>query len=149
MDLCEFHGRIYGRHQSRLYIFEPTWDSFRPIESVGWDGDTFSPVDRKYKTDLFSQNYGYGSLEEKALCRKLIQETELESAKLVEDPLQFWKWCGHSEAKWWRDRACVFNSPCVSRDLISWKKYLQYLNVRAKTLRRPLKGRVTKRLVPK
>jgi hypothetical protein len=149
MELCEFHDTIYGKFEGQLYIFEYTWDSFRPIEFVGWDGSKFSPVDRKYKLDLFSPNYGYGSLEQKALCRKLVQETELENAREIKDPIQFWKWCGNAEAKWWRDRPCVFSSGCVSRDGQSWKKYLQYLNVRAKTLRRPFRGRVTKRLVPK
>lgn len=149
MELCEFHDTIYGKFKGQLYIFEYTWDSFRPIEFVGWDGSKFSPVDQKYKLDLFSSNYGYGSLEQKALCRKLVQETELENAHEIKDPIQFWKWCGNTEAKWWRDRPCVFSSACVSRDGQSWKKYLQYLNVRAKTLRRAFRGRVTRRLVPK
>ena len=55
---------------------------------------------------------------------------------------------GEKNVKWWRDRPCVFTS-CVSRDNDSWKAYLRYLEVRAKTLRRPFHGRATRRLLPK
>ena len=150
MELCTFHGQIYGKYQNQLFIFESLWDSFRPIEKVAWNGENYVAVDGLYKTDLFDDNYGYGSLQMKALCRKLVQETELADAKEVTDPLTFWKWCGEKEAKWWYDRACVFTDKCVPRDSNEWKKYLYYLNVRAKTLRRPLVGRFTrKRLVAK
>lgn len=149
MELCEFHDRIYGKYEGQLYVFEPTWDSFRPIEYVGWNGSTFQIEDSKFKQDLFAPYYGYGSLEQKALCRKLIQETELEDAKKIDDAVEFWKWSAVKSAKWWYDRPCVFSSPCVSRDGRAWKQYLRYLNVRAKTLRNKLKSRVTKRLVAK
>ena len=150
MELCVFHGKIYGKLQNQLFVFESLWDSFRPIEKVAWNGESYSVIDTSYKADLFDDNYGYGSLQMKALCRKLTQETELEDAKEITDPLTFWKWCGEKEAKWWYDRACVFADKCVPRDSNEWRKYLYYLNVRAKTLRRPLVGRLTrKRLVAK
>lgn len=147
MELCEFHSRIYGKYNNQLFLFEPTWDSFRPIEKVGWDGYQYVPVDSKYKQDLFDDNYGFGSLEMKAVCRKLLMETDLEKALLITDSVLFWKWCGETEAKWWNDRACVFSSPCISRDTSEWKKYLYYLNVKARTLRRAVRSRMTRRLV--
>jgi hypothetical protein len=149
MDLCEFHSQIYGKYNNQLFLFEPTWDSFRPIEKVGWDGHRYVAVDSKYKQDIFDEHYGYGSLEMKALCKQLLRETDLETAKLLTDPVLFWKWCGETEAKWWYDRACVFASPCVSRDSVEWKKYLYYLNVKSKTLRRAALSRMTKRLLPR
>lgn len=149
MELCEFHSQIYGKYQNQLFIFEPTWDSFRPIEKVGWNGHQYIAVDTKYKQDLFDKNYGYGSLEMKELCSRIIRDTDLETAKLITDPLLFWKWCGESEAKWWYDRACVFSSPCIPRDTNEWKKYLYYLNVKSKTLRRAVHSRMTKRLLPR
>lgn len=145
MDLREFHGRIYGKYNGQLFVFQSTWDSFRPIERVAWNGENYEILDKKYTEDVFDPNYGYGSLEMKALCRKLIQETELDDAKLITDSLDFWKWSGEKEAKWWKDRACVFADPCVSRDNPAWRKYLHYLNVKAKTLRRPALGRFTRR----
>lgn len=146
MELRVFHDRIYGKYESQLYIFEPTWDLFRPIEKVGWNGKQYSSVDSKYKTDLFSEFYGYESIEQKKLCRQLIETTELENVIEIVDPVTFWKWCGEIEAKWFRDRPCVFTSPCVTKD---WVRYLKYLNIRQKTLRQYPRTRMTKRLLRK
>lgn len=149
MELVTFHDRIYGKYNGQLFTFEPTWDSFRPITSVGWNGKQLVPIDVSYKPDLFSDVYGYGSTEMKSLCRKLTQETELEDAKEIKDPIQLWRWYGEKNLNWWRDRPCVFETPCVSRDGASWKKYLTYLEVRAKTLKQRPRMRATKRLLPK
>jgi hypothetical protein len=147
MDLLEFHERIYGKYKCQLFVFEPTWDSFRPIERIAWNGDRLVPIDDKYKPDLFDKNYGYGSLEMKALCRKLSQETELSEAKEVKDPIHLWRWYGETNVKWWRDRPVVFATPCISKDPIAWKHYLKYLDTRAKTLRRPFGGKSLTRKV--
>lgn len=149
MELCIFHGNTYGKKDGQLFVFESTWDSFRPIKKVAWNGESYTIIDDEYKTDLFDEYYGYGSLVMKARCRELTQNTELEEAKEISDPLTFWKWCGEKDAKWWLDRACVFTNSCVPKDNNSWKKYLKYLQTKPKTLRRPLKGRMTRRLVPK
>jgi hypothetical protein len=146
MDLRTFQDRIYGRCDNQLFVFEPSWDTFRPIEHVAWDGKRYTILDQKFKQDLFDPNYGYGSLEMKAKCRKLSQDTELEKASEIKDIVEFWKWSGEKELKWWNDRPVLFASPCVSKDMSQWKEYLKYENVRAKTLRQPLKGRLTKRL---
>jgi hypothetical protein len=149
MELCNFHDRIYGKKNGQLFVFETTWDSFRPIEKVGWNGESYFILDSKYKPDLFDDYYGYGSLVMKALCRDLSQTIELDDAKEITDPVLFWKWCGETGAKWWYDRACVFSDECVSKDQSNWKKYIKYLQTKPKTLRRHLKGRMTRRLVPK
>jgi len=146
MELCTFHDRIYGKYENQLYVFEPTWDSFRPIERVGWDGKQYSIVDSKFKKDIFSDFYGYESVDQKKLCKQLIEETELEKATELVDSVAFWKWSGEVEAKWFKDRPCVFTSPCVEKN---WIKYLRYLNIRAKTLRQYPKTRTTKRLLGK
>lgn len=144
-----FRDRIYGKKDKQLFVFESIWDSFRPIEKVAWNGEFYSIVDSKYKTDLFDEYYGYGSLQMKALCRELTQQTEFGNEKEISDPLQFWKWCEESGTKWWFDRICVFADSCISKDQANWKRYIRYLQTKPKTLRRPLKGRLTRRLVPK
>lgn len=149
MELCEFHSRIYGKYDNQLFVFEPTWDSFRPIEKVGWDGSRYVAVDFKYKQDLFDEYYGYSNLEMKLLCKKLLRETELSNAKLITESNLFWKWCEESDGLWWNDRTCIFSSPCIPRDSNEWKKYLHYLNVKSKTLRRAIRSRMTRRLLPK
>ena len=145
MELVEFRSAIYGKYENKLFIFEPTWDSFRPISRVGWDGSRITIEDSLYKKDLFSPYYGYESLGQKALCRKLIQTTELESAREIQNPVDFWKWCGETDAKWWRDRPCVFLNSCVSREASGWKSYLRYINSRSKTLRHAPRGRLTRK----
>lgn len=149
MELLTFHDRIYGKYQGQLFTFESTWDSFRPISGIGWNGKIMVPIDAEYKPNLLDPFYGYGNLEMKTLCHKLTNETELGDTKEIKDPIYLWKWYGEKNIKWWRDRPCVFVNPCVQRDLVAWKKYLGYLETRAKTLRRPFKGRATKRLVLK
>lgn len=144
-----FRDRIYGKKDKQLFVFESTWDSFRPIEKVAWNGEFYSIVDSKYKVDMFDDFYGYGSLQMKALCRQITQDTEFGNEKEITDPLQFWKWCEEPNTKWWFDRVCVFTDQCVSRDQTKWKTYIKYLQTKPKTLRRPLKGRLTRRLVPK
>lgn len=146
MDLRIFQDRIYGRYENQLFVFEPSWDTFRPIEHVAWDGKQYTILDQKFKLDLFDPNYGYGTLAMKALCRKLINETVLEKATEIKDPVEFWKWSGEKELKWWKDRPCLFANPCVNRETDGWKNYLQYQNLRAKTLRQPIRGRLTRRL---
>ena len=149
MELVQFHDRLYGKYKTHLYVFEPTWDSFRPITKVAWNGSQYEICDQEFKTNLFSEDYGYGSLEQRQICRVLTQETELGNPKELTNSIDFWKWCGEINVKWWRDRPVVFTSKCVSKEINDWKKYLMYLNTKAKTLRRPFKGRLTRRLVPK
>jgi hypothetical protein len=144
MELCQFHTRIYGKAKTQLYIFEPTWDSFRPIKKVGWDGKKYSVDDQEYKLNLFSQHYGFESPEQKVRCRELAETLELGNAREFLNPVDFWKWAGMTEAVWFRDRPCVFLTECTPKD---WRAYLSYLGSRPRTLRRPPQGRVTRRLV--
>lgn len=149
MELCEFRESIYGKYKNHLFVFETTWDSFRPISFVGWNGREFVTVDSEYKKDMFSPYYGYGSQQMKDVCKQLTQTTELGNAKVITDPVEFWKWCGQTSASWWRDRVCVFSSRCVSRTISDWKRYISFLQSKPKTLRRNILRHKTKRLVPK
>lgn len=145
MDVCVFHTRIYGKLDQTLYVFEPTWDSFRPITKVGWDGKKFS-TDEPFKTNLFSPYYGFESPEQKVLCRQLAEMTELD-AREIKEPVEFWKWAGLTSASWFRDRPCVFLTECVPHN---WNEYVKYLGSRGRTLRRRIpSGRVTRRLIRK
>ena len=149
MDLRTFHGNVFGKLQGKMYIFESTWDSFRPITKVAWNGSEFAIIDSKFKNNIFCPVYGFETEEQKKLCRKLAEETELGNAPELKNPTDFWRWCGEKEVSWWRDRPVVFASSCVSKDSVGWKKYIKYLESKPKTLRRPFKGRATRRLVPK
>lgn len=145
MEVVQFYGKIYGRENSQLYVFEETWDSFRPISKVVWNGKKFQVNDSEYKSDLFSPVYGYGSTELKVRCRDLTATTELENAIEVTDPIVFWKWCG-TPTEWFRDRQCVVNKECSDKN---WRKFVSYTNSKPRTLRHGPAGRVTKRLIAK
>jgi len=145
MEVCTFHTRTYGKLNQTLFVFEPTWDSFRPIKKVGWDGKKFS-TDEPFKSNLFSPHYGFESIEQKEMCRKLTEETEL-GGREITDPTEFWKWAGLTDASWFRDRPCIFLTECSPKN---WHEYLKYTGSRAKTLRRRIPSRrVTRRLIRK
>jgi hypothetical protein len=147
MDLREFHGRIYGKRAGKLYVLEPTWDSFRPISKVGWNGKEFEINDFEYKKDLFSSFYGFESMEQKQELFKLIQQIDLENIKELIEPIEFWRWTEDKNVRWWNDRPVVFHNSCISRDNHEWKKYISYLKSKPKTLRRSFKGRLTRRIM--
>ena len=146
MDLVEFRERIYGKYNNQLFIFETAWDCFRPIVSIGWNGKDFGVDDKIYKQDLFSPYYGYGTIDMRQVCKHLIRITELGTAKKLTDPITLWKWSGQTNASWWNDRPVVFLNSCVDRSRDSWKRYVQFLHSKAKTLRRNVAHRATKRL---
>lgn len=149
MELIKFRDQLYGKHLNEFFVFETLWDSFRPINGLVWNGEGLMTDDSMFKTDLFDENYGYGTVEKKRLCKYLTEITELGNFKQIDNPIDFWKWSGQENVKWWKDRPIIFETSCTGRSVSDWKHYLAYLNTRAKTLRRPLKGRLTRRLVPK
>lgn len=148
MELRTFHDIIYGKLNGQLYVFESTWETFRPITSVGWNGRQFQATSN-FTSNLFDEYYGFGSKEMYLQCKQLIETTELGDSIVIKDSVQFWRWYGETNVKWWKDRPVVFTNDCVSRDTLSWRRYVAYLEDRCKTLRKPYKGRLTRRLVPK
>ena len=137
MELINFKGTLYGKVDSQLFVWESSWDSFRPIEHIGWNGKELIAVDTKYKEDIFSPWYGYGSSEMKEVCRRLTDITELSVPESDSIP-----WL---KGEWWRDRNCTFAFECSPKTVQSWKRYIGYMNSRAKTLRRHIHSRKTKR----
>jgi hypothetical protein len=146
MELCEFRDTVYGKLKNQLFAFETSWDSFRPISYVGWNGRDFVAEDSVYKKDLFSPYYGYGSVEMKTICKELTKTTELNNAVSIRDPVAFWRWCGQASAVWWFDRPVVLLHRCVDRNRESWKRYIGHTQSKRKTLRNNVMRRATKRL---
>lgn len=141
MELCNFKGTLYGKLETHLFVWDSEWETFRPIENIGWNGSEIVAIDLKYKKDIFDPWYGFGTTEMKQLCRKLTDTTDLGVSESGNIP-----WL---KGEWWRDRECSFTSNCVSRSPASWQKYIKYMNSKAKTLRRHIHSRATKRLLPK
>jgi hypothetical protein len=137
MELCNFKGIVYGKIQNQFFIWDSSWDSFRPIERIVWDGNKIDIIDSKFKEDLFSSYYGYGSAEMKKLCLELSNN----SLDISESNIPWF-------TEWWRDRRCNF-SECAERDTKSWLRFLKYTNSKHRTLRKHIENRATKRLIPK
>jgi hypothetical protein len=137
MELHKFKDIFYGKLDGQLFIWDSSWEIFRPIEYLGWDGDTIIAVDTKYKSDLFCPWYGFGSSEMKELCQKLTETIELDVPESVPD----------LKGEWFRDREIQFASKCSPRTPLSWSKYIKYIGSRSKTLRKHNESRHTKRTI--
>ena len=144
-QLCEFEGRIYGQRDGQLFVLESDWDTFRPIERVGWNGTSMVTVDPPGTRDIFSPHFGFGSAEMRRTCDALLRTTDLETRKVLTDPLEFWAWCGHlGESTWVRDRHILLTPSCVGP---GWKAYLVHAQSKPRTLRRHKEARrITRRL---
>ena len=140
MELCKFKGTIYGKIQTQLFVWDSAWESFRPIDKIGWNGSEIVAVET-FKKDIFDPYYGFGSEDMKQLCKRLTETTELPTEESDHIP-----WL---KGEWWRDRDCSFAHECTPRTTVSWNKYIHYMNSRAKTIRKHIHSRATKRLLPK
>lgn len=146
MEIRTWNDRLYGKLSSHRFVWEESWDNFRPIAGVGWNGNRWIEIELS-KSNLLDPLYGYGSAEMKALCNKLADTVELESAKPIGSWLEFWKWFEQTP-EWWRDRSIVFSHSCVSRDVKAWKEHCGKSGIRMRTLRHG-SIRKTRRLLPR
>lgn len=150
MELCEFRDEIYGKYNGRLFKYESSWDAFRPIDGLAWNGKRIVELDSRYKKDILSNHYGYESPETKVFCQKIIVKINFEDAKPIDNIVHFWRWANQTNLEWWRDRPCVFYSKCVPRTIEGWKLYITFLRSKPKTLRQSISSRLTRkrRLLP-
>jgi hypothetical protein len=137
MELRKHQGVIYGKLQNHLFQWDSTWEMFRPIHEIVWDGKIFVSIP-KYNSDIFDKNYGFGTSEMKELCRRLTETVDLESA---EEKIPW------MAGEWFKDRLIPFH-PCVPKTVEGWKRFISYTGASQKTLRRQ-KHNATKRLMPK
>jgi hypothetical protein len=136
MDLRKYKEVIYGKLQNHLFIWDSSWETFRPIDSVKWTGNTLKPI--YTHMDMFDPYYGFGSEEMKKLCNRLTEITELDSA------IEGLPWLS---GEWFVDREVAFH-PCSEKTKDSWKHYVAYTGGSPRTLRRQ-RIHATKRLIPK
>lgn len=113
MSLVTFQDRTFLDYKGRWFLWEASWESFRPIDAVQWDGTSFVIQDRLYCTDPMDELYGYGSTQMKELCSHLKPLRERKSLA-VETPVI-------GEPEWFRDRQVAVH-PCAPRDKESWKR---------------------------
>jgi len=115
MSLVKFHDHVFLQYQHLWFVWEPVWETFRPVHSVQWTGSYFETCD-PYSTDPTDPLYGFGSESMKKVCDflKTTYMPKLGDAKPVRDLLI-------GTHTWFRDRRVVL-SPCAPVDVASWKR---------------------------
>ena len=136
--LIRFRGRIFGRDGHQWYVWEPRWDSMRPIDGYAWDGTRYILQDTRYLGDLFEENFGFGEHVQK--CAELTGKwaDQLDSVPESKDAV-----IGNAPV-WWKDAWVALANMEVSPT--TWARRHRYLQTRPRTCRKPPRGkRSTKR----
>lgn len=122
---------VFLQKSGQLFLWEPAWTSFRPIERYAWDGSKYTVLDKRYTLDITDPYYGFGSKEMKQYCEQLNAKYSPEQARNVQviPP--------HGDVEWMRDRFVSFTA-CAPRDVTSWKRLC---NGRARTCRHAPRGK--------
>ena len=138
-----FQDRIYARSQKGLLLWEPSWETFRPVEAVVWNPihTQLEPYFGIYTHDIFDMNYGYGTPELHEFCIEFTDDNahDIDNAEDITDTDIFWRWSG-TTLRWVNDRALAVH-PCAGDP--ERKKYLARFNLKPKTCKHPprnLKG---------
>ena len=114
--LYEFRDNTFLEHKGWWFLWEPSWEGFRPIDSVRWDGARFAIDDQSYCSDPTDELYGYGSKQMRELC-ELLKNKHNDNPTIV-DALTI------GPLEWFRDRRVPIN-PCAPRTILSWKRMTQ------------------------
>lgn len=114
MSLYEFRDHLFLEYQGLWFLWEPAWESFRPVTAVAWDGYTFTIEDKQYCADPSDDYYGYGTEAMKKVCDAL-------GELVLGDTVQHFETPEIGPLKWFRDRF-VSLSPCAVLDTASWKR---------------------------
>jgi len=139
MDVIK-HQDLYCKLEFQLFLWDTSWEIWRPITKVGWSGTKITYDDYEYKKDIFDQWYGFGSLEMKELCKKLT--AFIDRSKYTENIEKLF------DPEFFYDRKVGFLDSCSDiKTKESWRAYLKYLGTKNKTLRRFNDNRKTRRLL--
>jgi hypothetical protein len=133
MSVLECGDHTFLDYKGYWFVWEPSWDKWRPIDGYRWNGTSFVLDDGPYCTDPLDPTYGFGSAPMMRICELL--ECKRSDAVSVETP-------AIGETTWFRDRF-VSLTPCAPTDLASWKRLVKG---KPRTCRRPPPGKkLTKR----
>ena len=136
MSLSNVHDLTVLEYKQRWFLWEPAWETFRPITALAWTGTEYDLDDRAYCSDPMDPLYGFGSPQMKALCDGL---TQMFASQVAKAPTRTMVSIGSSE--WFYDRMASL-TPCAPRDRASWKRMT---HGRYKTLRRAPRNKLTRR----
>ena len=137
MSLLRYQDTTFLEYKTNWFVWEPSWESFRPITSVEWNGTSFVLNDTLYCSDPMDPLYGYGTSTMKHVCDALSSKyaSQISNAKQIQTP-------AIGPLTWMYDRF-VSVSPCAPQDRASWKRIHRGNH---KTLHKPLSLKFTRRV---
>ena len=127
--MYEFRDNIYLEYKTLWFLWEPAWESFRPIDGVFWNGKEFQVEDREYCADPMDPLYGYGSEKMRSVCALLKNRRNAVEEKVDMLPVE--------NLEWIRDRRVAVNA-CTPKDVQSWKRLVKN---KARTCRKMPRGK--------
>jgi hypothetical protein len=134
--MIAFQDRVYMHSKKGILLWEPSWETFRPVESIVWNPkhQQIEPYFGTYTYDLFDKEYGFKTSEIHDYCVEFTDENarHIGSAERIRDVEAFWRWVD-KPLEWIGDRSLVLH-PCAKNH--SRKKYLEIFNLRARTCKR-------------
>jgi len=133
--MISFQDRVYTHSKKGLLVWEPSWQTFRPLESVVWNPvhSQIEPFFGVYIQDIFDVEYGFRTSELHDYCVEFTDENvhDLDGASPINIE-EFWRWLD-KPLLWIGDRSIVLH-PCASS--VDRKKYLSTHNLRSRTCKR-------------
>jgi hypothetical protein len=138
MSLTKYGDTTFLNYKQNWFVWEPSWEMFRPITACAWNGTEYEIVEREYCADPMDPLYGFGTPQMKQVCDALTTTyaSQLANAKLVTTP-------SVGPTEWMFDRV-VAVTPCAPRDRDSWKRMVRG---RTRTLRRAPRNKLTRRFL--
>ncbi len=144
-----FEDRVYVRDQDHLFVYDSSWESFRPTDGVVWNPrtQTAHPWYGTLCADPLDPSYGYGTEDVRDRCIRLTDRLidSLDTAEEISSVESFWTW-SHAPVVWVYDRPLVL-PPGVEP---TWDLWKSYVGTRRRTLRkapRTFDFRATKRRI--
>ena len=129
--MFRFKERVFLK-KGEWFVWEPSWDMFRPISAFSWDGKSYVIDDSQYTKDPFSDLFGFGTPEMKDICIKLTDDNlqNIENAPHVVEA------CIGTPI-WARDRFVVMEPESIP----TWRTHLRSIGCRARTCRSQPRGK--------
>lgn len=131
-----FQDKVYAISQQGLLLWEPSWETFRPVKDIVWNPvhNQLEPYYGIYTHDIFDVNYGFGTSEMHEFCIEFTDEHAFDvgGAETIENIQDFWRWY-KAKLIWVGDRSMIVH-PCSKKPEV--KKYVARFNLRSKTFRR-------------
>ena len=115
MSLVKVGDMVVLRLKTAWFLWEPAWESWRPVSSIAWDGDSLQIDDRAYCADPMDPLYGYGSAKMRELCSILTDTYPAAEAQPGLLP-------AIGPREWFYDRFLSLTR-CAPRDKASWKRF--------------------------